>query len=76
VAFCCSIVVTEACMRSFRLVAGLVLALLGVLWVGQGVGLIGGSFMTGSGIWAVIGMILLVVAGVLLALELRRPRTG
>jgi hypothetical protein len=32
--------------------------------------------MTGSGIWAVIGMILLVVAGVLLALELRRPRTG
>jgi hypothetical protein len=63
-------------MRSSRLVVGLVLALLGVLWVGQGVGLIVGSFMTGSGVWAVIGAILLVVAGVLLALEVRRPRAG
>jgi hypothetical protein len=27
----------------------------GVIWLGQGVGLIGGSFMTGEAVWAVIG---------------------
>jgi drug/metabolite transporter (DMT)-like permease len=62
-------------MRSSRLIAGLVLGLIGVLWLGQGVGLIGGSPMSGSAIWAVIGAALLVVAAVILALETRRsPR--
>ena len=27
----------------------------GLIWLGQGVGLIGGSFMTGEAVWAVIG---------------------
>jgi hypothetical protein len=59
-------------MRSSRLIVGLVLGLLGLLWLGQGVGLIGGSFMTGSGTWSVIGAILLVVAGAILVVEMRR----
>jgi hypothetical protein len=63
-------------MRSSRLIVGLVLGLLGLLWLGQGVGLIGGSPMTGSGVWTVIGAVLLVVAAAILALEVRRPRTG
>ena len=29
----------------------------GVVWMGQGVGLIGGSFMTGRVEWAVIGAV-------------------
>jgi hypothetical protein len=37
----------------------------GVVWLGQGVGIIGGSFMTGEGIWAVFGAIAIIV-GVLL----------
>jgi hypothetical protein len=68
-----SLVVTEAFMRSSRLVVGLVLALVGVLWLAQGVGIIGGSPMSGSGTWAVVGAVLLVVAGAILALEVRRP---
>ena len=32
-----------------------VFVVIGVIWLGQGVGLIGGSFMTGQAIWAVIG---------------------
>ena len=52
-------------------VAGAVLVLLGVLWTGQGLGYIGGSFMTGSTLWAVIGPIV-AVAGVFLLLRARR----
>ena len=55
-------------------VAGVLLVLLGGLWTLQGVGVVGGSFMTGSRLWLVIGLVL-VVAGVALLLRLgRRPR--
>jgi hypothetical protein len=59
-------------MRASRLVIALVLALLGLVWIGQGVGMIGGSVMTGSGFWGVVGAILVVVAAVLAGLEARR----
>jgi hypothetical protein len=59
-------------MRRSRLVIALVLALLGLVWVGQGIGLIGGSVMTGSGFWGVVGAILVVVALMLVGLEVRR----
>ncbi len=36
--------------------------LLGLVWMGQGVGLIGGSFMTGQAMWAVIGAIVSAIA--------------
>jgi hypothetical protein len=49
--------------RELRYVAGGVLALAGAIWFLQGVGVIGGSFMTGSPTWAVIGAVL-VVGGV------------
>ena len=55
-------------------VAGVLLILLGGLWTLQGIGLVGGSFMTGSRLWLVIGLVL-VVAGVALLIRLgRRPR--
>jgi hypothetical protein len=38
----------------------------GVIWLGQGVGLIGGSFMTGETVWAVVGAIFIVVGAFLL----------
>ena len=54
----------------------LVLALLvGVVWIGQGVGLIHGSFMTGRIEWALIGGVIDLVAVVALSLTLR-PRAG
>jgi glucose dehydrogenase len=59
-------------MRTSRLVVALVLALIGIVWIGQGVGLIGGSAMTGSSFWAVAGVVLVAAAGGLLAWERRR----
>jgi len=56
-------------------VVGVLLVLLGGLWTLQGVGVVGGSFMTGSRLWLVIGLVLLV-AGVALLLRLRRRPRG
>ena len=54
-----------------RLVIGVVLALVGLVWALQGFGILGGSGMSGQGIWAVIGSFL-VVGGVVVALSSRR----
>ena len=56
-------------------VVGVLLVLLGGLWTLQGVGLVGGSFMTGSRLWLVIGLVL-VVAGVALLIRLDGARAG
>lgn len=58
------------------LVVGALVALVGLFWIGQGVGLISGSVMSGNGIWAVIGLILLIVGGVIVARGLRVRRSG
>ncbi len=54
---------------------GVVIALLGLVWVGQGTGLIGGSAMTGSQLWLVNGLIAVAVGiGLLVvAARVRRP---
>jgi hypothetical protein len=43
-------------------IAGLLLALVGCVWVAQGIGVLPGSFMSGQTKWAVYGAIA-VVAG-------------
>ena len=60
------------------IVIGVVLCLVGVVWVGQGVGLIHGSFMTGEAVWAVIGAVALLFGASLLvgARRDRRDRGG
>jgi len=64
-------------MRVSRLFVAALFALVGLVWVGQGVGLIPGSFMTGSMFWGVVGAALLVVAAVIVSAEVRRrPPVG
>lgn len=48
-----------------RLVSAAVLTVVGVVWVGQGLGYIGGSFMTSDLRWAVIGAVCVVAASAL-----------
>ena len=59
-------------MRPTRLVLAAVFALVGVVWLGQGLGLIGGSFMTGSLFWAAVGATLLSLAALVVGIERRR----
>jgi hypothetical protein len=63
----------ETAMRPSRLVLAALFALVGLVWIGQGIGAIGGSVMTGSPFWAVVGAVLIVIAVVIVVLE-RRPR--
>lgn len=62
-------------MRPTPIVLALILASVGVVWIGQGAGLIGGSFMTGSPFWAVAGLGLAIFALWIVIRERRRtPR--
>ncbi len=38
-----------------RALLGVLLCVVGIVWVAQGTNLIGGSFMSGRAVWAVIG---------------------
>ena len=61
-------------MRPSRLVLAALVALVGLVWIGQGIGAIGGSVMTGSPFWAVVGAVLIVIALAIVVMERRRPR--
>ena len=47
--------------RVIGLVVGVVLCLVGVLWIGQGTGNVHGSPMTGHSQWTYLGVVLIVV---------------
>jgi len=55
-----------------RVVAGVVLCLIGILWIAQGVGVAEGSPMTGHGIWAFLGAALIAGGLGLVAAGARR----
>ena len=58
--------------RVVLVVVGLIALVVGGVWVGQGLNLIPGSFMTGSRMWLLIGLVVAVVGVVLVVLGLRR----
>jgi hypothetical protein len=45
---------------------GVLCLLVGLLWIGQGTGLMPGAFMSGQAMWAIIGLVLVIVGGWLL----------
>jgi len=56
--------------RPLRTILGVILVLVGALWTLQGLGVVGGSAMSGVTLWAIIGPIV-AVAGLGLALARR-----
>jgi hypothetical protein len=48
-------------MGWLKAIGGLVCVLLGGVWVGQGVGILPGSIMSGQIMWAIIGLVLVIV---------------
>lgn len=59
--------------RVVLVVIGLIALVVGGVWVGQGLNLIPGSFMTGNRMWLYIGLVVGIVGIILIALGLRRP---
>ena len=57
-----------------RRVLGGMLFLTGIVWIGQGLGWIAGSFMTGSTFWAVTGAVCVAAGLALLGWPWRQPR--
>ena len=59
------------------IVLGVLVALAGAVWTLQGLGYIGGSFMSGATVWAVIGPLVLLAGFAIIYLALRsRRRSG
>jgi hypothetical protein len=56
------------------IVLGVLVALAGAVWTLQGLGYIGGSFMSGATLWAVIGPIVLLAGLAIIYLALRGGR--
>ena len=65
-------------MRPARVAVAVIVALLGAVWFGQGIGLLPGEVMNGSLFWAIVGAALVAVGVALGAAEWRRahPRAG
>jgi hypothetical protein len=60
--------------KPFLVTVGVIIAVLGAIFTLQGLGFIGGSAMTGSTLWAVLGPIIAVGGIVIAVFGLRRGR--
>lgn len=58
-----------------RFVVGVLLVLVGGVWFFQGVGVIGGSFMSGEILWSVIGAPMVFVGALLIRASRASRRT-
>lgn len=62
-------------MKLFWNIVGVVLILAGGTWFLQGIGVLGGSLMSGHPVWEIYGgLAILVGAGLLLYVDRRRTR--
>ncbi|MDE3228812.1 MAG: hypothetical protein KGO05_02935 [Chloroflexota bacterium] len=61
-------------MRLIGMIVGALLALVGIVWTLQGLGIIGGSFMTGNRMYVIIGPIVVIIGLLALAFGARRRR--
>lgn len=63
-------------MRIIRGVLGVLIILIGLVWIGQGLGYIPGSMMTGQLIYAALGLLCVVVGAWLLRSTMARRSRG
>ena len=61
-------------MKWFLNILGVLFILVGIVWFFQGINILLGSFMTGQPLYAVLGVILGAVGGVLIFLANRKRR--
>ena len=63
-------------VRTASVVLGVILLLIGLVWIGQGLNLIPGSFMTGNRRWFYTGLVIAVVGAVLIIFGRRNGPTA
>jgi hypothetical protein len=62
-------------VRASAVVLGGILVLVGLVWIGQGLGYVKGSFMTGAALWAWIGAVTAIAGVAVITVSFRlRPR--
>ena len=62
-------------MHRTRTIGGVIITATGLVWVGQGTGLLrGSSFMVGDPLWIVLGLLAAAVGVAFLVVGLRRGR--
>ena len=61
-------------MRMLMTIVGVLLVLIGGVWILQGINVLPGSFMTGQTKWAIYGALAAVAGIVLVVLARRGPR--
>lgn len=57
-------------------IVGVVAVLLGGVWALQGSGVLGGSAMSGSSMWLVIGIVVVVAGAAMIVMGARTTRRG
>jgi hypothetical protein len=62
-------------VRYLWIVLGAFAALAGILWTLQGLNIVGGSFMSGVTVWAIVGPIVFVLGMLLFLFGIRRRDT-
>jgi len=60
--------------KSVLVTVGIIAAVLGAIFTLQGVGILGGSAMTGSTLWAILGPVIAIAGIVLIVFGLRSGR--
>jgi len=60
-------------MKWFLNILGVVMVLIGIVWFFQGINVLLGSFMSGNSLYAVLGVILVVI-GIITLVFTNRPR--
>ena len=60
-------------MHRLKLAVAIVLGVVGTVWIGQGMGILPGSYMSGDRFWAVAGMVAVAV-GAYIAWDTLRHR--
>ncbi len=61
-------------MKVFLDIIGGLFTLVGLVWLLQGVNVLPGSFMSGNSLYAVLGLVLVVIGATVLVLINRRPK--
>ena len=62
-------------MHRTRAIGGVIIIATGLVWIGQGSGLLrGSSFMVGDPLWTAFGVIAVVVGGTFVLVGLCHPR--